>query len=227
MNKKNQLATDVKTHIIITFTKAHHPITSKQNEALEGLSLDSLIDIDGNKIKGSDIAAVLEMDKYKETYPEKQSANYGQPFTNKDSDMQLLLTDPMERARVMMLKQELDRYQREAVLDKPLDYYGDMLLSDEEYESLLKRNKWFSDKIKARKSDPMDRKFTPSKGYVNSRLLGIVHWSLVKYAVDKNLIRKHSGNNWFIVVDVNPVDNKSTAKRFNDFKFQLQAINSL
>lgn len=76
-----ELTTKPKTHVIITWTKSHHFITAGQQQALVNLSADQFIEIDGNKLRGSTIAEVLTMEKYRETYPDKVPYNYGQPPT--------------------------------------------------------------------------------------------------------------------------------------------------
>lgn len=65
----NEITTDVKTHAIITHSKAHYFITSTQEKALVKLGMDDRIAIDGNLIKGSSIAEVMTLEKYYETYP--------------------------------------------------------------------------------------------------------------------------------------------------------------
>lgn len=75
------LTTQVKTHVIITYTKSHHFITARQRDALVNLSSDQFIEIDGNQIRGSSIAEVMTVEKYRETYPEKIPTHYGQPYS--------------------------------------------------------------------------------------------------------------------------------------------------
>lgn len=84
------LTTKVKTHVIITYTKSHHFITAGQQAALVNLSGDQFIEIDGNKIRGSSIAEIMTMEKYRETYPEKAPYNYGQPPTPLPPDARIL-----------------------------------------------------------------------------------------------------------------------------------------
>ena len=77
----NQLATDLKSHVIITFTKSHHFITQKQHDSLINMGQNAQIIVDGNLIKTSNIAEIISTAKYYETYPEKRSTNYGQPYS--------------------------------------------------------------------------------------------------------------------------------------------------
>lgn len=216
-------------YAILTHSGGHYWIDETKHTQLEEMGLDDmLLTIEEVSLKVSTIAEVLPEAEYYKQYPEKKSQNFGQPFSNSDSDIQLLLSDPMERARLMQLKAEIDRYQVEAKLSgQPLEYYGDKLLSQEKWEQFVKHNAWFGKTMKNRKKDPLVRRFSSENGYVSNPLLGIVHWSLVKYAMDNNYIKRHNGNNWFVLVDVNPVDKKSSAKRYQDFKFKLEAIKQL
>lgn len=77
----NELSTDINTHWIITFGKSHHPITSKQEQALVNMSGEQFIKVGNDTIKVSNIAEILSNETYKLTYPNKVSYNYGQPFT--------------------------------------------------------------------------------------------------------------------------------------------------
>ena len=77
----NQLTTNVKSHVIITFTKSHHFITQKQHDSLINMGQNAQIIVDGNLIKTSNIAEIISTAKYYETYPEKQAKNYGQPYS--------------------------------------------------------------------------------------------------------------------------------------------------
>lgn len=215
-------------YAILTHSGGHYWIDEQMQLNLVDMGLDDmLLTIEGASLKVSTIAEVLPESEYYKQYPEKKSQNVGQPFSNKDSDMQLMLSDPMERARIMQLKAEIDRYKAEAKSPGDLENYGNPLMSTENWEKFIKQNSWFAQKIKARKKDPLVRTFSPENGYVSNPLLGIVHWSMVKYAMDKNFIKRHSGNNWFVIVDQDPVSNKTSAKRYQDFKFKLEAIKYL
>ncbi len=76
----NQLTTTVKSHVIITFTKSHHFITQKQHDSLINMGQHTQIIVDGNIIRTSNIAEIISMEKYYETYPERKPNNYGQPY---------------------------------------------------------------------------------------------------------------------------------------------------
>lgn len=75
------LSTKVHTHVIITYTKSHHFITAGQQAALVDLSSDQFIEIDGNKIRGSSIAEVITVEKYRETYPDKTTQDAYQKYS--------------------------------------------------------------------------------------------------------------------------------------------------
>lgn len=101
------LSTDVKTHVIITYKGSHHFITSQQEQALTRLTNDSQIRIDGNTIRGGDIAEVLTTEKYYESFPEKEKlpgpayadirALSGNVFTRSKSDGRKIMLDAMKR----------------------------------------------------------------------------------------------------------------------------------
>lgn len=78
----NELSTNIKTHVIITYNNSHHFITIRQNEALKNMGKDDRIEIDGTTIKGGNISEVMTLEKYYETYPEKELYKYGQPAKN-------------------------------------------------------------------------------------------------------------------------------------------------
>lgn len=61
-----------KTHAIITYTGVHYLITPEQHEALKQLRLEGDIKIDNNTIKARNIADILTIQKYYETYPDKR-----------------------------------------------------------------------------------------------------------------------------------------------------------
>lgn len=97
----NQLTTNPKTHVIITFTKSHHFITQKQHDSLINMGQNAQIIVDGNMIKTSNIAEIISTDKYYETYPEKRSTNYGQPYSEVPGNV---FTRASENGRERFLK---------------------------------------------------------------------------------------------------------------------------
>ena len=63
----------MKKYAIITFNKNHILISEEENERLKNVRLDTFFKSDdGNRIKGSEIAEVLTMEKYYECYPAKR-----------------------------------------------------------------------------------------------------------------------------------------------------------
>lgn len=61
-----------KTYAIITYAGTHHLIDNDQEFKLRSLKPGSTIYLDGNRITGSNIAEVLTIGKYYETYPDKR-----------------------------------------------------------------------------------------------------------------------------------------------------------
>ena len=78
----NEISTQIKTHVVITYNDSHYFITMGQNNALKNLGTNDRIEIEGNSIKGSNISEVMTIEKYYETYPKKIA--YGQPTSNYD-----------------------------------------------------------------------------------------------------------------------------------------------
>lgn len=87
------LSTDVKTHAIITYTKTHYLINAKQHEALKTLGGGEEIVIEGNRVKGNNIADIMTIEKYYETYPAKRpeqpSRNFSQELRDLEEKKQL------------------------------------------------------------------------------------------------------------------------------------------
>lgn len=86
-----------RTHVCITYSKVHYQLTAKQYETIMAMSTGDIewckrlglpagaakseqIVVAGNLIKFSDIASIITMDKYRESFPEK-NVSYGQPYT--------------------------------------------------------------------------------------------------------------------------------------------------
>lgn len=81
----NELSTNLKTHVLITYNDSHHFINFKQNEALKNLGKDDRIEIDGSTIKGSNISEVMTLEIYYKTYPDLKPDPFeysSQPQTN-------------------------------------------------------------------------------------------------------------------------------------------------
>lgn len=85
------LTTEVKTNVIITFTKSHYFITDQQNERLKKLSLTDKIEINGNMVSIGNIAEIQTIEEYYKQHPEKEwqeprnafKENYGDIDLNK------------------------------------------------------------------------------------------------------------------------------------------------
>lgn len=78
------LTTDIKTHVIITFSKSHHFITSKQNDWLIRQGKDVKFTVEGSSVTTNNIAEILTIQKYYETFPDKQPKTYGQPYSEQE-----------------------------------------------------------------------------------------------------------------------------------------------
>lgn len=70
-----QITTEIKKYTIIAYTGTHYLITAEQEIKMRSLGQDEEIRIDGNTVKMKNIAEILTIDKYYETYPEKRE-NY-------------------------------------------------------------------------------------------------------------------------------------------------------
>jgi len=67
-----QLTTNVKTHVIITFSGSHHFINATQEKRLQSLSKDDQIEIDGNTIFIKSISEIITVNKYYQTFPDRK-----------------------------------------------------------------------------------------------------------------------------------------------------------
>ncbi len=77
----NNLQKQVKTHAIITFTGGHYFITNQQNEILKQLNLSGNINLGEAIIHCRNIAEIMSIEKYYETYPEKKLTQNYKDFT--------------------------------------------------------------------------------------------------------------------------------------------------
>ena len=62
----------MKTHAIITYSKTHYLLNAEQEKALRDVKQNTKFTIEGNSIMGSNIAEVMTISKYYETYPDKR-----------------------------------------------------------------------------------------------------------------------------------------------------------
>jgi hypothetical protein len=102
------LTTDVKTHVIITFTKSHHMINQKQFNVISQMGAGQQILIDGNLIKTNNIAEILDIQKYWEIYPQNKS--YGQPYSDLPRISIDKLTKSATKANLEAFKKGLAKY---------------------------------------------------------------------------------------------------------------------
>ena len=70
------LLTNLKTHAVITFTNVHYLINQSQYSFLSRAGKGEEITVDGNLLKTNNIADILTLEKYYETYPEKKPLVY-------------------------------------------------------------------------------------------------------------------------------------------------------
>lgn len=77
------LTTEIKTHAIVTFTGAHHFLTSKQHANLKIAGLDDMITTyNGAKVKVSTIAEIYDnLEEYYATFPPKKSTDTHQKYS--------------------------------------------------------------------------------------------------------------------------------------------------
>lgn len=69
---ETQLSTDYKSHVVVTFNNAHYFITPAQEIALQGASLDDMMNFEGSKVKVSTIGEIMTIEKYYETFPDRR-----------------------------------------------------------------------------------------------------------------------------------------------------------
>ena len=74
----NKLSIEIKKYALLTYSKSVYFLTDKQELQLRRIGFNDTIDIDGNKIKGANIAEIMTISEYKRQHPEKieQHLNY-------------------------------------------------------------------------------------------------------------------------------------------------------
>jgi hypothetical protein len=108
----NELSTDVKTHVIITHSGGYYPITTEQNTRLEMVGLNDLIEIDGNKIKGSSIAEVMTVSKFYDTHPNKKPEPKKDDFAKYESLAERVPVEGLP-SLIRGLKRAIDQFRAE------------------------------------------------------------------------------------------------------------------
>lgn len=106
----NEISTEVKTYAVVTYTGVHYLITENQESQLRNLGLNDEIDIDGNIVKMKNIADILTIQKYYETYPDKKPdprfnlPDYNPPQKSRTKDQRIKEQNSLLKG----LKDELD-----------------------------------------------------------------------------------------------------------------------
>jgi len=126
-----QLTTEPKTHVIITWNKGEYYITKRQNDAIVLMGLNDRITVDGNTIFGKSIAEVITAEeKTRRDYDIKTTItpDYYKDFTGIDKTLSNFSPErrkrAMEKVRAGFLKNFEGRemaYQAKLVL-KNMDY---------------------------------------------------------------------------------------------------------
>lgn len=79
------LQNEVYTHVIITFTKAHHFITNVEHDLLRSLGAREIFETaDGNQINASNIAEIMTVEKYYDTFPDKSGVKVQDNFPHEE-----------------------------------------------------------------------------------------------------------------------------------------------
>jgi hypothetical protein len=76
------LTTNVKNHVLITYSDSHHFITQQQHDVLVNTPIEGMIKLEDGTIQCKNIAEILTLEKYYETYPKKRPEHYNEPDPN-------------------------------------------------------------------------------------------------------------------------------------------------
>lgn len=76
------LTTNVKAYVLITYSDSHHFITQRQHDILVNTPIEGMIKLEDAAIQAKNIAEIITVEKYYETYPQKKPQYYNEPGTN-------------------------------------------------------------------------------------------------------------------------------------------------
>lgn len=218
----------VNDYVILTFNGGVYHIDEHKHTLLTEASLDDTIQTnEGAGVKVSTIAEILPKAEFYKQYPNKVDSRDSAQQNPMNEDLVNQLRDPIFLAQIMEFKKLLQNLQETTPLEKSLDYYGDLLLSDEKWEAILKREPNMAKIAKNRGWTAKTRKLKSENGYINNPVIGIVHFSEVKWAEEQGLIGRYPGGNWFIAVDKDPTTQKINAQRFNEYRKKKKAVEFL
>lgn len=215
-------------YVILTFSGGVFHIPTAKHEELINTPSNAMIKTnEGAVIKVSTISEIVPKSEFYKQYPNKVDSRDFVQDNPMNVDLVNQLRDPIFLAEIMEFRKLLENLQETSVLDKSLDYYGSLLLSDEKWEALLKKEPKMAEIAKRRGWSVKTRKLKSENGYVNNPVIGIVHFSEVKWAEEQGIIGRYPGGNWFIAVDKDPTTQKINAQRFNEYRKKKKAVEFL
>lgn len=71
----NQLSIESKTHAVITYSGIHYLITAIQYEKMSKMGKDDMVELEGNIVKGANIADIITIQVYEKNFPKKFQNN--------------------------------------------------------------------------------------------------------------------------------------------------------
>lgn len=190
-------------------------IKIKQDDKVEQIYVDDntlekiLVFINDTKFKGTQLINIDGLNFQKRDF--KGFVKGIDPVLSEGYD----LTNPAHREVINEFKEMLENLKLTSVLEKPLEYYGDLPVTNEEWD----KKKLGKDKVKS-----ADRKFTRENGYVNNPILGTTHWSEVAWAEQQRLIGRYPQGNWFVALDEGVQKQMAAARKFDAYNAKRRAL---
>jgi len=124
------LNTNVYTDVIITYTKISHFITSEEEVKLRTISLGTQIILkSGERVATSNIADIIPIKKYYETFPDKKPISELKSFNFDILGIEESLKPYTKERRKKNLTNMRDRF-LESFNGRPLNYEAKKLLTD-------------------------------------------------------------------------------------------------
>jgi len=98
------LSTQIKTYAMITFTGGHYMITEQQNEMLKKMNLSEKIVINNSVIHTKNIAEIMPIGQYYETFPDKRPVENYKNFSNINETLQSFSEQRRKKALQSIIK---------------------------------------------------------------------------------------------------------------------------
>lgn len=124
----NQLTTEVKTHVLITYSKSTYFLTKNQEAKLKYIGLNDTIEIDGNKIKGANIAEIIKIEEYYKQHPQKREEHTNYTFEEFKSYQTTKIEPVTKEKRIRALRSMIKGF-KEYFSNKEIPKHSQAILS--------------------------------------------------------------------------------------------------